>query len=498
MLQRNQGTLFDAFMLATGNLEEASALNPSIDPTHLRNSIYGLNGLGVQEEIYSVSWNLPFDAKLHMEIAFHNKYYGLRSPVITLNNPAELSNVLVKGFDFRINDVSATTNKNFSISAVRPSRAILDFGEVMIPRTDIEVGDSLAVHFDALELTTLPATLPRYKEAPPVEGLKCKAPDVFYETVWPLYSQLNFMQRKDYNDFAAAGNFSVSVTTTGDSRVIGSPQTYVCKTCHNSTHPYFPIPDDPIEACNAALARTNLTNPPLSFSLRGARGQFSHIPLYALFNPFDASKELQYATTPVGKAIFGPMHGVFSTYSKSSVDTLIANAETVEQRRAYFSALRLPARITWKMNPLSGAPVDEQGNDIVGPGKIPPTIDIDPNHELFGDGDFSTMKRTATGANILTQSDAVINTFVEKFLLWVEAENGAPPVYADIQPIISNKCVSCHTGNPRVNLQTKDALKLNIEAVILEIRAGRMPTGGGTLTLQERGLIEAWYAHGME
>jgi len=68
----------------------------------------------------------------------------------------------------------------------------------------------------------------------------------------------------------------------------------------------------------------------------------------------------------------------------------------------------------------------------------------------------------------------------------------------DIQPIFTERCAACHgpAGPSPTRLDSSDAWRWNIDLILDNVRAGRMPLVGGPLDPVTIGKIEAWAATG--
>jgi hypothetical protein len=430
-------------MIVADTIENEVA-DPDMDPTRLRHPIYGGYGGAVQKKVSVLNFDLPIGGALELEVTENAGFYAIEAPIIIPGQ--ENKNYDTRGLDFRINGNLALTDQNYDIDAVRPPYSIIVYGQVMIPKDQGPDKDELAVHFARIQPVddSVKATLPSYQIPPPPKGIECLKPDVFRDKVWPLYSQQLVVRRNEYNQWVGGG-----YPTTGTGmmeEVADNLQFYTCKTCHNATHPFFPMPDDYESACDEALARSNMDDPLLSYALRGARGQFNHFPLYVAYNPFtDSQGKFRYYQNlnTTSKFTYGPMLGRLKTQDKATLDAWVASLTdlTNAQIDLIYSNLRRPMSLWVAQDPVSGLPLRRLLTEDPETALYDHTLTtkmvygghsngmfLDPGTMTsFQNEDLSTMfkRPVAEAGDILSDHNAVIDIYVKNFVDWINAEKAA-------------------------------------------------------------------------
>jgi hypothetical protein len=274
--------------------------------------------------------------------------------------------------------------------------------------------DSLAVVFSRLEATSEPGSLPEYEEGPPLEGQYCQAPDVFRQWLWPVYSQQKIVLRSEYNDWKdetyPASYDPGDIDNDPEVDLPELPTQYTCTTCHNIEHPYMQLDaSDYLVSCDLIIARTNLGTPELSFSLRGLRGQFNHLPMWTMFDPWNGQSLRKFDLGSDNLRIYGPMNGAFDNYSFSEVENLMGISAAQK-----YNALVSPGQI--------GFAADADVTDM--PAFPFVTNRILPNDPKYG-GDLSTWFMSSSD-DMEDQHDETIQKWIDYgFKKWVEAENAA-------------------------------------------------------------------------
>jgi len=416
-LQINEASVVDAFILvADTELNEHLVADPNTNPHVLRQKFYGAGGLGSQEKTNYLSWDLDF-GRFQVEVIDREGFYIIENPKFFVDSSSQGQNVAVNGLTFRINNNVALADRNYNLDAVRIPGHNIAFGQVLIPKQNGFDKDKLAVIFSQLELTSAIGTLPDYREGPPLEGAYCMQPDVFREWLWPVYSQQRIVIRQDYESWKnqnyparyTAGN----VDNDPSVQLPNLPTVYTCTTCHDINHPYMQLnASDYLESCDLIIARTNLARPELSFSLRGLRGQFNHIPMYTIFNPWNGSNLNRYPVSDDDQRIYGPMNGAFGSYSRSQVDSLSGVGPLERYRR-----LTMPSQIGFQTDPEFDIPLYRDGSFVYS--------QIGPGDSLYNRNNFSTWYRS-NNDDMLNQHNATIDRWIEQgFKRWVEAEREA-------------------------------------------------------------------------
>ena len=432
----NQGMAADAIMLVL-DVPENELADPDVDPTRLRHPIYGLVATENQQMIDTLTWSfddLPGVA-VEAELISYDTFYKIQAPVFKLSDAASASNMEVLGFTFDINGKEAVSDRSFEIDAVRPANAIMAYGSVFIQKDQGDSADALALKFKKLQAISpdvAQATLPSYEIPPPPGQIVCQRLDLFVDKVMPLYTQQMVLLREDYNTWDSQSYPTMGTPGSDDDAPANDPQFYTCNQCHNSEHPFFPMPADPQELCNEALSRSNLDQPLLSYALRGARGQFNHFPLYMAFDPFSGS-DLQRYTNEANntvQSIYGPFLGRFDTYTKSELDGIVSANPGLNamERDAIYRYLREPAKLWIQTDPVSGLPSRNQVASETPPaGTLQATrrlVPLDP--ELTDNDEAKTTLRTPTAAiDMNSRHDEVVQKWVDNFVEWIQAEKEA-------------------------------------------------------------------------
>ena len=422
-LQTNQNTMIDAFILvADTELNEHLVANPNSNPTVLRQKFYGIGGDGVQEKTHYMNWDLDFGS-FSMEVLVADGFYAFENPVFTMDAGHEGMNVSVKGFNFRINSNIALSDKLFNIDAVRFPRQNLSFGQVLIPKDKGFEKDKIGLVFARLEPTMEGGTLSNYEDGPPLEGLSCMRPDLFNELLWPVYSQQRIVLRNEYNDWKN-DPYPARYTpgTEDDDPEVDFPDTptvYTCTSCHNTEHPYLQLnASDYLVSCDLIIARTNLARPELSFSLRGLRGQFNHLPMYTMYDPWNGANLRKQTLSNGNVMIYGPMNGALGTYSKNDIEGLFGGNTTNAQKDNLYRRMALPRPIGFSPDSDLGLPIYQNGSFL--------TDMMDADDARYTNGDLSTWYKNTSADNMLDQHNETIRKWIENgFLKWVEAEKAA-------------------------------------------------------------------------
>lgn len=430
--QVDQQTVLDSFMLVVDSeLLEDSLTNPNRNPIVLRNKHYGTNGNGAQSKLKVMPFRLFFGS-LELEMDDSNDFYSMTLPIFRLNEKYKGSNVYSVGFDFRVNGQVSLTNKNFKLSGVRAANGLVSYGEVMIPK--IKAEDELTVRFTELQLTDQPASKPSYAEAPPQESLKCRDPEFFRVNLWPAYYQQKLVLREDYDTWRNSwrGENETPITFGSEMNDFGvtvetfevtaeHPEIYTCTSCHNEEHPFLElVEEDHLLSCDKILQRANLQNPLQSFSLRGLRGQFNHIPLYTIFNPWNGN-DLRKQKLPSGEEIiWGPMNGkAFATNERSEIDSLISTATTDEEITRLYRSLTEPDRLGYEIDPATGVVKRISGTSQA------ELTDINPLSTLPSVWNLQIGKDDTTD-DILRDHNATVDQWVNRsFLEWIKREKEA-------------------------------------------------------------------------
>lgn len=80
-------------------------------------------------------------------------------------------------------------------------------------------------------------------------------------------------------------------------------------------------------------------------------------------------------------------------------------------------------------------------------------------------------------------------------MMGMEEEPCAPSFSNDIEPIIANNCLSCHSGTQFPDLRTYQGVSSNAGIVKTQVVNRTMPIGG-SLTNNEIDLISCWVDNG--
>ena len=431
----NQEMAADAIMLVV-DVPENELADPDLDPTRLRHPVYGIVATETQRMVDTLTWSfadLP-GVSLEAELTSYDTFYKIQAPVFRLDGAASSNLLDVLGFTFEINGKEAVSDRAFEIDAVRPSDAIIAYGSVFIQKDLGDSADALALKFDKLDLTSpevAQATLPSYDIPPPPGQLVCERLDIFVDKVLPLYTQQRVLLRADYTSWE--GDSYPTMGTPGvDDAPANNPQFYTCNECHSSEHPFFPMPTDPQELCNEALARSNLEQPLLSYALRGARGQFNHFPLYMAFDPFSGADLRRYTSLEDNsvQTIHGPFLGRFDSYTTAELDGVVAANPglTPAEQDAVYRYLREPARLWIQTDPITGLPSRNQiASESPPAGSLVSTrrlLPLDP--EMNDENEAKTTLKTESAAiDIDSRHDEVVQKWVDNFVEWIQAEKQA-------------------------------------------------------------------------
>lgn len=430
MGQVDQETVVDSIMIVVDSeLNEDAFANPNRNPIVLRNKHYGVGGNGVQNKIKVMPFRVYFGS-LELEMDDRRDFYSMTLPVFRMDDKYKDKNVFAAGFDFRVNGNVSLTNRNFKFEGVRAANDIVSYGEVMIPK--IKPDDELNVRFEKLELTDQASSKPTYAEAPPQEGLICNDPEYFRDQLWPVYYQQKVVLREEYDAWRASWtgenntpvSFGTEISPAGGTvetaTITAEPPTvYTCTSCHNEDHPFLElVEEDFIVSCNKILQRANLENPIQSFSLRGLRGQFNHLPLYTIFNPWDGNNLRKQGLPSGEQLIWGPLNGkALKANTKAEVDALVSTATSDNQIRDLYRSLTQPDRVGFRVDSSTG--VFE---------RIPGT-----NEALLVDlpaganeGIWNLLITPDEDDDILSDHNATVDKWVNRsFLEWIKREKRA-------------------------------------------------------------------------
>ncbi len=420
--QTSETSKTDAFLLRVVTEENAGSIND--DPSLTRFSSYGRYDNGEQKKIKKLQWTLPVGGTIEADVVHHSKFYEISSPIYIPDADQSLRNLQLTGVDFLINGQISNTDKSFREQGIRPPNAIISYGAVLIPVDKGILEDKIALAFDFLELTDKTASLPSYADAPPIEGIKCLAPEVFFEKVFPIYTQLPVILREDYDRWSVDSSYPYKDNQDDDSLTVpslGGGQ-YKCVSCHDSEHPYFPIPEDYLDACDEALSRSNLDNPYLSFAIRGLRGQFEHPALYIAADITDKDK-LRYVTIPgtEERVYYGPQTGKFKSYTLNEIENFKEDTMTPTEVSRLYNALQTPKH--FYINPLS---LQNEGFFIEA-STLKPSENffqfIQSSKSAFVSGpNTSVFRNDEAESTILDQHKQILDKLVESFVSWLEEE----------------------------------------------------------------------------
>lgn len=423
ILQSSEDTAIDVFMLvADTELNEHLVADPNINTEVLRQKFYGAKGTGVQAMTTYLRWDVGF-GMLQMEVEERPGYYAIENPIVFTDGQYAGQNVSVKGFNFIVNSNVALTDSVYQVDAIRPNGQNIVYGQAILPKQNGFNKDEIAVIFARLEATTADGELPKYDDIPPLESARCEEPEIFRQWMWPAYTQQHIMIRDDYmtwkNGPYPAEYIPGDDDNDPDVEFADTPTTYVCADCHNEDHPFFQINrQDYLITCDLILARTNLQRPELSFSLRGLRGQFNHIPMWTMYDPWNGNNLRKRTLNSGVEMLHGPMNGAFASYSFSLINSLASGLSGAQQDGMYRN-LNRPARIGFNEDPEYGIPVYNTTTQQFSP------FDINPDSAIYNNGSLSTLKRLGTD-NMQSQHDAVIDKWVDRaFMEWVNAERRA-------------------------------------------------------------------------
>ena len=409
-IQTDDSFSFDSFMVIS-KYYPISESNPDKFPIRLYHPIYGTLGHGVQNKIQIARFKFDHGISLEMEVADNEQLYFFSSPIIRLNEDSNLKNIDIVGFDLILNGQKLIYDHAFNINEIRPKDAIISYGQAIVSKDKGIDEDLLSISFKKLELTETPGELPHYESDSKQNDLTCSAPETFEREVWPLLTKQELILPKEYQSWVSNKNYPGIIKADGTFNIVDTPSIYTCKTCHNDSHPYFPIPNNPKDGCDVTLSRTNLENPEKSYALRGLLGQFNHIPLYTKFNPFDSHNNYWMTTLTDGttKVPVYRQNGKIASwdeiinYSEEELDLMENNLIKLN--------LIKPKSITFKYDLITGLPEKDEQNQI---------------KEFYYNADSpfyapETWLRNNEG-NMTTDHSKVIKIYLEKYFHWIDEE----------------------------------------------------------------------------